>query len=95
MNKLSRFPNLMPNATDLQFCTALMTRIDDLAPDGSNNRAVISRTEDGSYCTIIAVNAIGGQFTSEGVTNSLASSLKKAHKGMLSLLREWKELRFK
>ncbi len=84
----------MPNKTDFQVCTALMSRIDDLAPYGSNNRADIKRLEDGSYHTVIAVNANCGQFKSEGLTFSLVSSLKKAHQQMLVVLGEWKKLRF-
>jgi hypothetical protein len=90
-----RFPDLIPNKSDIRTCKDMMVRIDDLAPYGAHNSAAIKLLADGSYHTVISVNAIAGKFFSEGTTFSLLTSVKKAHSGMLSLLKEWKELRFK
>ncbi len=89
-----RFPELIPNKVDFRTCKDMMVGIDDLAPCGSHNSAAIRLLADGSYHTVISVNALAGQFSSEGMTFSLLTSVKKAHSGMLSLLKEWKKLRF-
>jgi hypothetical protein len=94
MKSVLRFPSLVPDKTDYRVCNDMMVRIDDLAPYGSSNNAVIRLLADGSYHTILAVNAMCGRFESEAMTFSLVSSLKKAHKDMLAILADWKTKRF-
>ena len=88
------FPNLMPSHYDHPICTKMMSRIDDLAPYDSNIKAIINLLDDGTYHTIIAINAICGYFKSEATTTSLVSSLGQAQQSMLKTLADWKERRF-
>jgi len=89
------YPNLVPTYDDYPTCTAGMYRVFELAPSDSNMRAFINLLADGTYHTIIAINAVCGPFKSEGRTHSLASSLKQAQHSMLTILAHWKKGRFK
>ncbi len=95
MANVLRFPALMPEPADYPVCNELMTRIRELAPYDSNVHAAIHRLADGTYHTIIAVQAFCGRFQAEAKTLSLVSSVKQAHKSMLAVLVEWKKGRFK
>lgn len=94
MKNILRFPKLKPHQDDYETCNNMMYRIDDLAPYDSHVSAVINLLADGSYHTVIGINALCGKFQSEGKTLSLVSSVKQAHKTMLTVLADWKKNRF-
>lgn len=83
-----------PRGFELLTCSELMSRIDDLAPSDASVSAMIERSSDGMFHTLIPIRGSGGSFVSEARTNSLISSLRAAQREMLSKLRDWKEHRF-
>ena len=88
------YPNVAPDLVDQPACDSILSRIDDLAPSDSHIEAIISLLKDGTYHSIIAINAVCGRFQSEAKTNSLVSSLNQAQRSMLLILSEWKGQRF-
>ncbi len=94
MKNILRFPNLMPSPDDYQVCNAMMFQLDDLAPYDSTTHAAITMLSDGSYQTVIAINALCGRFQARGENPSMLSSIKQAYKNMLDALANWKKERF-
>ena len=94
MNKTNFFPGLVPNEADAAECNEIMSVIEDLAPYDANINASITRANGGRFHTVIAINAICGQFKSEAKSLSLLESLKLAQDSMLVILSRWKALRF-
>ncbi len=94
MKNVLSYPSLVPCVEDSMACTGIMSKIDDLAPSDSHINAAINLLADGTYHTIIGINAVCGKFRSEAKTFSLVSSLKQAQRSMLMILAEWKGTRF-
>lgn len=88
------FPDLVPSNKDYAVCTNAMTKIFDLAPSDSSVQAFINLLADGTYHTVIAINALIRPFKSEAKTSSLSTSLIQAQQNMLAALADWKKGRF-
>ena len=94
MSSSVQYPNLVPCPVDYPTCSSSMTKVYELAPSDSNVSAFINLLADGTYHTIIAINAIRGPFRSEAKTPTLLSSLQQAQQSMLAILADWKKERF-
>ena len=94
MKNLLFYSGTKPSGADYPECSDIMSKVDDLAPSDSRVDAVINLLTDGTYHTVIAINAITGKFKSEAKTRTLVSSLKQAQRSMLTILAEWKGTRF-
>jgi hypothetical protein len=71
-----------------------MSHVDELAPSDSSVNAMINQLADGTFHTIIAIQAACGRFYAEAKTSSLTSSLHQAQKNILKSLATWKNVRF-
>ena len=71
-----------------------MSHVNELAPSDSNVNAMISQLTDGTFHTIIGIQAACGRFYAEAKTSSLLSSLHQAEQNILKSLASWKNIRF-
>ena len=85
---------IVPKNAEYVKCSDLMSRVEDMAPSDSNVYAKVNQLHDGSFHTIIAINATCGRFYAEAKTTSLVSSLKSAQNSILKKLDHWKSIRF-
>ena len=88
------YTHFTPNKKDHQACSELMRLVDDLSPSDSNIEATVDRTEDGFYKAVITVRGFCGAFDSESSGPSLLASFKKAQRGLLDNIKDWKRQRF-
>lgn len=82
------------NSDEMMKCSQIMSNVDDLAPSDSSVNAMINQLADGTFHTIIAIQATCGRFFAEAKTTSLMSSLHQAEKNILKSLASWKNVRF-
>ncbi len=94
MESKVNYKHFTPNTKDHQKCSDLMRLIDDLSPSDSNIEATVDRSDDGSYKAVISVRGFCGAFDSESSDTSLLSSFKKAQRGLLENINDWKRQRF-
>lgn len=85
---------VVPKKDDFVKCSDLMSQVEDMAPSDSNVYARVNQTTDGSFHTIISINASCGRFYAEAKTSTFVSSLKSAQNGILKKLDHWKSIRF-
>lgn len=85
---------IVPQHAEYVKCSDLMSQVEELAPSDSNVYARVNQTKDGSFHTIIAINASCGRFYAEAKTGTLVSSLKSAQNNILKKLDHWKSIRF-
>lgn len=82
------------NSDEYIKCSQIMSHVDELAPSDSSVNAMINQLADGTFHTIIAIQAACGRFYAEAKTASLLSSLHQAEKNILKSLASWKNVRF-
>lgn len=82
------------NSQELLECSQIMSNVDELAPSDSSVNAMISQLADGTFHSIIAIQAACGRFYAEAKTSSLLSSLHQAERNILKSLASWKNVRF-
>ena len=85
---------IVPNQEEAMSCNQIMSTIDDLAPSDANVNAVIHRLADGTFHTLIAIQATCGKFYAEAKNGNLLSSLRQAQNNMIHSLDTWKLSRF-
>lgn len=88
------YKHFTPNSKEHQVCSELMRLVNDLSPSDSNVEATIDRVADGSFKAVISVKGFCGHFDSESSDVSLLSSFKKAQRGLLETISDWKRQRF-
>ncbi|MBL7543344.1 MAG: hypothetical protein JNL11_05980 [Bdellovibrionaceae bacterium] len=88
------YTHFTPDQKERQVCSDILTMINDLAPSDSFVEAHVNQESDGTYKARISVDAIFGHFKSESSDLSFSNSLKKAQRGLLENLVEWKSQRF-
>lgn len=81
-------------SAELMECSQIMSHVDELAPSDSSVNAIINQLADGTFHTIIAIQAACGRFYAEAKTASLLSSLHQAERNILKTLANWKNVRF-
>lgn len=92
-NKVN-YSHFTPERNEHQACSQIIGIIDELAPSDSYVQAQIDQAEDGSFNSSIHVSSCNGDFKAESSGFSLLSSLKKAQRGILDNMEEWKRKRF-
>ncbi len=85
---------IVPENTEFIKCSDLMSHVEEMAPSDSNVYARVNQLRDGTFHTIISINASCGRFYAEAKTGTLVSSLKSAQSGILKKLDHWKSIRF-
>lgn len=94
MESRLKYKHFIPNKSEHQMCSELMSLINDLSPSDSNVQATVDRKSDGSFKAHISVRGFCGDFESESSGISLLSSLRKAQKDVLNNIIDWKRHRF-
>jgi len=84
----------LTNTDDILKCSQIMSHVDELAPSDSSVNAMINQLADGTFHTIIAIQAACGRFYAEAKNSSLLTSLHQAEKNILKSLASWKNVRF-
>ncbi len=94
MESQVNYTHFTPDRKDQQSCTQIISMINDLAPSDSYVEARVDQSEDGSFNASISVSASCGDFKAESSGFSLLGSFKKAQRGILDSMNEWKSKRF-